>query len=138
MSECCAENNAVTLKSVPCPTCGSKCAAVSYQTVLLHIAKPWLAGIKDQHYYFCRSLNCDVVYVGVDNTVINTAGMKTKLGVKDLSGDAPVCYCFGVTRSEAVLSPEIKVFVTEQTKKGLCICSTHNPSGKCCLKDFPT
>jgi hypothetical protein len=27
--------------------------------------------------------------------------------------------------------------VMAQTKAGLCSCDTSNPSGRCCLKDFP-
>ena len=32
---------------------------------------------------------------------------------------------------------EIKDFVIKSTKEKTCACTTRNPSGKCCLKDFP-
>ena len=48
-----------------------------------------------------------------------------------------LCYCFGVSRADFDRNPGTKDFVTAQTKAGLCACETSNPSGRCCLKDFP-
>jgi len=31
----------------------------------------------------------------------------------------------------------LKDFVVEQTKADVCACDIRNPSGRCCLKDFP-
>jgi len=49
-----------------------------------------------------------------------------------------VCYCFGVSRSDFRNDPATKDYVIAQTKAGLCSCDTSNPSGRCCLKDFPS
>jgi hypothetical protein len=48
-----------------------------------------------------------------------------------------LCYCFGVTKADARSDPGIKKFVMAQTKLGLCACEMRNPSGRCCLPDFP-
>ena len=77
------------------------------------------------------------MYFGQDNSVIKQSDLRTKVGVKDKSEQAIICYCFGVTKDEAYRYPDIKTFVIEQTKKKICACESMNPSGKCCLKDFP-
>jgi len=38
---------------------------------------------------------------------------------------------------EAATQPDAKSFVIEKTKGHFCECEARNPSGKCCLKDFP-
>jgi hypothetical protein len=59
------------------------------------------------------------------------------VGAKDLSGNAPLCYCFGVSKADAINDPAIRDYVLTKTKRGICSCETSNPSGCCCLKDFP-
>lgn len=141
MADCCDSKK----KSHPdnsdshlCP--GSKKAgkAVSLKTILHHVNKPWTLSFSDQDYYFCDDPDCDVVYFSREGTTITKSQLRFRVGVKEKSDDALICYCFGVSRGEAQSNPAIKKFVTEQTKNGVCSCTTHNPSGKCCLKDFPT
>ena len=48
-----------------------------------------------------------------------------------------LCYCFGFTWQDYYDDPAVREYVIEQTKNGNCECSTKNPSGQCCLKDFP-
>jgi hypothetical protein len=87
------------------------------KTVLHQIAEPWCwDGLQDT-YFFCDDPDCE--------------------GAKEGSKGALLCYCFGVSFHDAVENPEIRQFVIEQTKKGICACEIRNPSGKCCLKDFP-
>jgi len=120
-----------------CIECQKGCKVVSYKTILHHIKSPWEMPIKDQAYYFCHTLDCDVVYIGLDNSVIGKDQLRNKIGIKECDDDALLCYCFGVTKGQAKLNKQIKEFVIEQTKTGICSCVTHNPSGHCCLKDFP-
>jgi len=87
--------------------------------------------------FFCRDPDCEVVYFGEDNSVILKTELRTEVGIKDKSEQAMICYCFGVTHAAASRSPHIKAFVIEQTRNQLCACEIRNPSGKCCLKDFP-
>ncbi len=91
----------------------------------------------DQGYYFCTDPECNVVYFGEDNSVIEKALLRTQVGIKEQSENAQVCYCFGVTRAEATKTPQAKAFVLHETKQHACACETHNPSGRCCLSEFP-
>jgi len=63
--------------------------------------------------------------------------MRTPVGVKEASADTLLCYCFGVSKQDFQTDPATREFVVAQTKAGLCSCDTRNPSGRCCLKDFP-
>jgi len=59
------------------------------------------------------------------------------------SNDEILCYCYDITYGKVL--GEIKelgystsrVYVKEKTRAGDCSCKIKNPSGKCCLKDFP-
>ncbi|MCU7851541.1 MAG: hypothetical protein KZQ80_04945 [Candidatus Thiodiazotropha sp. (ex Monitilora ramsayi)] len=106
-------------------------------TVKHHINSPWHWDEKDQVYYFCDDPGCDVVYFGLDGSVIEKSALRTIAGVKEKTGHSLVCYCFGITRKEARDNSEAKTFVMTETEKQTCTCSSQNPSGRCCLKDFP-
>jgi hypothetical protein len=139
MSDCCSSSKKVSQspKRHVCPENNKQFIAVPYSTVLHHVKDPWKLTPKEQAYYFCDDPDCDVVYFGYDNSIIRKDQLCTKIGIKESSGDALVCYCFGVSNSEAKKDDQAKAFVIEQTKQSLCSCSTYNPSGRCCLKDFP-
>jgi len=139
MSDCCSTNCAQeqSPKRHACPVNGKLYLEVPYSTVLQHIKEPWKLGIIDQRYYFCDAPDCDVVYFGHDNSVIRKDHLRTKLGIKETSDDALICFCFGVSKAEAKSNESIKTFVIEQTKNSQCACTSRNPSGRCCLKDFP-
>ena len=91
----------------------------------------------DQPYYFCDDPDCDVVYFGVDDSVILKSQLRTTVGVKDKSDEAMVCYCYGATQADVIKENGIRFFVIGKTKKTKCSCETSNPSGTCCLKYFP-
>lgn len=139
MSDCCSSNkeNLETPKRHTCPKSNKKYGEVSYKTILHHVKEPWKLKLKEQTYYFCGDPNCDVVYFGLDNSMIQKDQLRTQVGIKETSEDALICYCFGVSKLEAKKNEQVKAFVIEQTKHSLCSCTTYNPSGKCCLKDFP-
>lgn len=139
MSDCCSSNQELTQgpKRHACPKNGDQYIEVPYGTVLHHVNEPWHAGLKEQRYYFCDDPDCDVVYFGLDNTVITKSMLRTRVGTKETSDDALICYCFGVTKAQARSNKQVKAFVVEQTKNARCSCETSNPSGRCCLKDFP-
>ncbi|MFK5983847.1 MAG: hypothetical protein QM479_00260 [Pseudomonadota bacterium] len=139
MSECysSSSNREVLLKKYKCPVNGLEYKAVSTKTILQHINKPWLWQSKQRAYYFCDDPQCQVVYFADDGSIIEKSELRTTVGVKEISADATICYCFGIKRNDARASPAIKTFVVEKTKQHDCACDTRNPSGKCCLKDFP-
>jgi len=140
MSDCCSKSNQ-KFKRQPCPENNKEYGEVPFKTILHHLKTPWDLALKEQIYYFCSDPDCGVVYFGEDNSIIHKNQLRTKVGVKETSDDALICYCFDVSRATAQINvlanKKAKAFVVEQTKKSLCSCTTRNPSGKCCLKDFP-
>ena len=138
MSECCSSGrNTITVNKANCPKSGNKCSSVSEDTILKHIKSPWDWKNKKQNYFFCDDPDCDVVYFGEDKSVINQSEIRASVGIKDKSNNALVCYCFGITKQNIHSNPSIKDFVIKQIKEKTCACEYLNPSGKCCLKDFP-
>ena len=139
MTECCSPKcNPVTPRyRHTCPVNGKEYTSVSTTTIKHHISRPWDYEIRDQAYYFCTDPECNVVYFGEDNSVIEKASLRTQVGIKAQSENALVCYCFGVTRTEATQTPQAKAFVLHETNEHACACETRNPSGRCCLSEFP-
>jgi hypothetical protein len=120
-----------------CPVNEQQYTEVAKKTILQHIKSPWNMQLKEQQYYFCDDPNCDVVYFGLTGSVINKNELRTVVGKKEKSDEMLVCYCFGVSKKIAKEHVEVKAYVTQQTKDKNCACDVRNPSGRCCLKDFP-
>ena len=139
MSDCCSTDKESEQhpKRHVCPINGNIYHEVPYRTVLHHVKKPWELKLKEQAYYFCDDPNCDVVYFAIDNSTLKKEQLRTSVGIKESAEDTLICYCFGVSKKQAITNKEARSFVIEQTKNDSCSCSTFNPSGRCCLKDFP-
>ena len=139
MTKCCESktSSCIPPKMARCPVNGKEYSSVGVKTILHHLAEPWRNHLKNQSYYYCTDANCDVVYFGKDESVISKFALRTKVGLKDNSPERSVCYCFGVSYIAAENDEAAKEFVTEMTRQSLCSCETSNPSGRCCLKDFP-
>lgn len=135
MPDCCSGSRA---GQRPCPVSGQLCAVVSRRTVLHHLQAPWSREVREQDYYFCDDPGCPVVYFDRDASTITAEALRTEVGVKALGLDATLCYCFGISFGAAADNPAIREFVVEQTQQGICACEARNPSGRCCLRDFPT
>lgn len=139
MSECCDPNT--TSCSSPrkrlCPSNNRACTEVSALTIMQHLKAPWRTKLAPQKYYFCAAPDCDIVYFGEDQSVIKQAALREPVGHKQSGENKLICYCFGVTVADIEHDASIKEFVVQQTKKGLCACEARNPSGRCCLNDFP-
>ena len=50
---------------------------------------------------------CDVVYFGQDNSIIEKSALRTVVGIKEKSDTFPICYCFGVSANQAATNTEI-------------------------------
>lgn len=139
MSNCCAQPPETPAPSGkrPCPLCGGEGVGVTRQTLLHHLAQPWQWQGTGQQYYFCDSSGCEVVYFTDGGVIIRTQELRTVVGVKETAPGALLCYCFGVSRADAAADPAAREFIVQQTRAGLCACTTRNPSGRCCLKDIP-
>lgn len=120
-----------------CPANGLEYAEVPTRTIRHHLRDGWCWDDGGRRFFFCDDPACDVVYFSDDGAVILKAQLRTVVGVKETAADALLCYCFGVNRVAALNLPEARQFVLAQTRLGQCSCKTSNPSGRCCLKDFP-
>lgn len=139
MSDCCSQPSSLDYfprKSI-CPLNGKEYGLVSTDTIKHHVKSPWTLQSETQGYYFCTDPNCSVVYFAQDNSVIKHDELRTVVGIKSKSSDALICYCYGITKTEAINDPLTRQFVVREKKSGNCACKARNPSGKCCLGDFP-
>jgi YHS domain-containing protein len=136
MTDCC-ESSCNPPRKFRCPVNGKEYGSVSVKTILHHINEPWKSVLESKAYYFCSDAKCDVVYFGQDNSVIKKNELRSKVGIKQNIPGRTICYCFGVSYSAAKENNTIVNFVKDKTKQALCSCETSNPSGQCCLKDFP-
>ena len=139
MSDCCASAKVSVThpNKSPCPVCGNQSAEVLASTMAYHLKQPWARRDTICRYFFCDSPACTVVYFGEDGSIVPESAVRTAVGVKDASDTALLCYCFGITRAAARQDKQARAFVLAQTEQGKCVCQTANPSGRCCLKDFP-
>ncbi len=138
MTDCCTTscNKTNTPKKHTCPANGKQYTEVAARTIMHHIKNAWQWQNKDQRYFFCDDPVCEVVYFGEDDSTILKPQLHTRVGIKESSMDALLCYCFGITKTDAINNPRIKDYVINMTKAGICSCETSNPSGRCCLKNF--
>ena len=139
MTSCCTNNHNTPTKAV-CPVNGQFYSRVSRRTVLHQISQPWQRDLIAQYYYFCDDPDCDVVYFGNDAQVILRGELRQVVGQKSTAPNRPVCYCFDILLTDMQTTQNqarLKKFITEQTRNATCDCETRNPSGKCCLRDFP-
>ncbi|MBE7461867.1 MAG: cation transporter [Planctomycetes bacterium] len=89
---------------------------------------------------FCDSPECDVVYFGEQNEVTFTKNqLWVSVGVKEKTGERPLCYCFG--HSVATIMEELRTKgrsdaqedIRRKMKDPGCACEVKNPSGSCCI-----
>ncbi len=139
MSSCCSSSQKG--QSHPnkhvCPVNGKEYKEVPVSTIIHHISEPWNWDDEGEAFYFCDDADCEVVYFSESNKVITKIQLRTVVGQKNSSATATLCYCFGVTRGDYEKDKGTKAYVLDQTKKQTCACDARNPSGRCCLKDFP-
>ncbi len=133
MTACC--NSSSTRHT--CPVNGKSYPSTPLKTLLHHLKNIWTYKLKTQTYYFCDDRHCEVVYFADDNSVFTQDTLRTTVGQKTDDADALLCYCFGISHQHYKDDPSVKQFVIEQTRLSNCACETRNPSGRCCLKDFP-
>lgn len=136
MTECC-ESDYKPPNKYRCPVNGKEYGSVGVKTILHHLNEPWEKELDARAYYYCTDAKCDVVYFGQDDSIISKSELRTQVGSKQQSPDRILCYCFGVSYATAKHNSVVVDFVKEKTRLSLCSCETTNPSGRCCLKDFP-
>ncbi len=149
-------------KKPACPSCGSAGHAVGRETLraLLRpeyaqtipppdeppgdMASAAAGGCKPSGartgFRFCPSPGCDVVYFAEDGPGVFTKHqLRVAVGIKEKSGQRPLCYCFG--HSVATIKEELRTKgqssaladIRQKMKELGCRCHVTNPSGTCCL-----
>lgn len=138
MTDCCVTPAAA--RSHPakrrCPAHGEECGEVSPRTIAHHIREPWTWTPTAARWFFCEDPACEVVYFGDDGSILGRSRLRERAGM-DALGERLLCHCFGLTHAEFLRHPATRDYVVAQTRAGQCSCETSNPSGRCCLKDFP-
>ncbi len=148
-----------TAKRVACPSCDKKAKRVSPVTLRALLKDQFATEIGkgdqsccgpdgegctpitgDTGWRFCDSPDCDVVYFSEEgDTRFTKSQLKVTVGVKETSGERPLCYCFG--HSVASIKEELRTNgrsdaledIRAKMKDPGCHCETSNPSGSCCL-----
>ncbi len=124
-----------------CPSCCKEGSAVKAATLRSLIGKERQGRITVNHYFFCGSHGCDIVYFTEDGSrAFYKEDLTVRVGVKESKAPRPICYCFNHT-VEGIFD-EIKQTgkstviddITSRMKKDGCFCETKNPQGSCCLK----
>ncbi len=150
-------------KRVQCPSCGQKAKQVSPVTLRALLKDEYASQFDgeghsccasdgngddtgcepisgDSGWRFCDSQECDVVYFSEEGgTTFTKSQLRVEVGVKETTGERPLCYCFG--HSVASIKEELRTTggsesledIRAKMKAPGCRCETENPSGSCCL-----
>lgn len=107
------------------------------------LVAPLVPRVGEEPFYFCDSKDCEVVYFSEDHSAIYYKHqVRERIGFKEVSGEAKICYCFGISRemiSEEIIrrgKSDFFSWIKEEIRQGFCACEIRNPSGRCCLKQI--
>lgn len=153
------KNESTTEKRLNCPACDNKAKRVSTVTLGALLSDEFAQQFKtdgqscsasdgegctsiqrDTGWRFCHSTDCDVVYFSEEHdTTFRKSQLKVAVGVKETTGERPLCYCF--KHSVASIKEELRTSgnsaalddIRAKMKDPGCHCETENPSGSCCL-----
>ena len=147
MGNCCLpgseEVRADAKQVAQCPSCGAAAKPVARITLMHQVVAPLNQKLPSDAFFFCSGAACKAVYFSEGGVVIDSSQVRWAVGQKSTDADRMICYCFGVTHSGVMEEIEqtgcscSKTFVVEQTRLKNCACEIRNPSGKCCLREFP-
>lgn len=136
--DCCSTSSNTT--EVSCPGCAKAGERVEVVTVLHQISRPWQERVSDGPYFFCHQVGCNTVYFTTQGESFTTEQLRQGVGQKATDKGRMLCYCFDVRYSDlrdADAARACREFVIAKTRAKLCACEERNPSGRCCLRDFP-
>jgi hypothetical protein len=135
--DCCTSTPA---RSAHCPACRQPGETVSTTTLLHQLATPWQQRLDEGAYYFCNQPGCAVVYFSDAGERFSSEALRQPAGQKSAAAGRTLCYCFDIRfsdLSDAAAAKQCREFVINQTRNKVCACEQRNPSGRCCLRDFP-
>lgn len=121
-----------------CPLCGQRGRTVQALTLRALLKEELVGKTTEHNFRFCDAAGCDVVYFG-GSQWFTRSQLKVPVGVKELAGERPLCYCFG--HSVASIKQEIAAKGRSDALEDIrgkmedpgCRCEVTNPSGSCCL-----
>src|SRR5262245_39958333 len=127
-----------TATATECPKCRKKGKAVQALTLRALLKDEFIGQAAEADYHFCAAEECDVVYFG-NRLIFTRPQLKVPVGVKETSGERPLCYCFGP--SVASIKEELQAKgrsdaledIRRQMRHPGCRCEVTDPSGSCCL-----
>lgn len=126
-----------------CPACGTEGKPVKPVTLRSLLQTHLGSQVRDEVYRFCASPNCALVYYSADGAqTFARADLTVRVGVKELYGPRPLCYCFNHSaesiRDEWTVTGKSTVLesIKAEVKAGTCHCEVTNPGGGCCLGDI--
>lgn len=141
MKECCESKKNEEKISAQCLKCGNIGRPVKIITLEHLLKEEKLSFMRDVQYFFCSTLNCDVVYFSNKGDAFYKTDLKIRVGIKETEEPIPVCYCFGYTK-KMILDDiaqnghsTIETKIKEAIKLKGCRCEITNPKGACCLGD---
>lgn len=147
MGSCCSSSSekvkSEAKQAAQCPCCGTFAKPVGRVTLMHQVVAPFNQQLPPDDFFFCASTTCNTVYFSDSGAVIDASQVRGEVGQKSTKPSRVICYCFDISRSRVMEEIEktgtctSKDFVVEQTKLKNCACDIRNPSGKCCLKEFP-
>jgi copper chaperone CopZ len=132
------EKHKVAPPATGCPGCGAQGKPVRSVTLCALLKPEFAAGVAEAEHRFCAAPGCDVVYYGPSG-VYTKAQMTVAVGVKEATGERPLCYCFGhsVATIQAEFREKGRSTAPDDIRRRMdgcgCACETTNPSGACCL-----
>ena len=136
---CCDPSAGGNQATANCPACGTVGKPVAVQTVRALVAVS-LREVQGQHYRFCATPTCAVVYYDATAGAAFTHDqLRERVYQKEPEcSEGLICYCFRHTvgavahgadgRREAILADIIAGVQADQ-----CACDVRNPQGACCL-----
>lgn len=129
-----------TIEQGLCPVSGTKGKQVDMATVKCLLAVS-LSVIQDRQYYFCRDVDCPVVYFAADAAqTFSVQDVRERVYQKNPEDSSvPVCYCFRYTvgdireAADRAAASRIVDAINAGIHAGQCACDWRNPQGDCCL-----
>ena len=120
-----------------CPGCQSVGHAVGPETLNARLAAEVRRTLAESG-YFCPNGRCHVVYYDDFASVVKRDSVTGPIPIKD--ADAPLCACFGVTRSD--IEADVEEGVVTRTRAAVlkaqsdqAQCATLAPNGRTCVPE---
>lgn len=140
---CCTSSNNEQARST-CPQCQTPGQPVELITPRHTLKSEFRNKLNENnHYHFCENRDCTTVYFSGDGLQhFTTTQLINRVTCKDASDEAPLCYCFKITKGDALKeyretgkSTVIQQIEQKMAEKS-CFCDKSNPRGLCCTDEI--